>query len=194
MSTTKSSNQSQKVHRRMAIEELFSLYPNKAKLLYDEMAKAGLNCAGCQAAAWENLEDGMKNHGWSEEAIDQFIEHLNTVLEEKVDMTKVSITKNAAQKYLQILDEEGKHGWGLRFDIESAGCSGFDYVLDYSESAGPEDTVFTSQEIEIHVKTDVVPEILGSEIDYVEGPTGTGFRVSNPNVKSGCGCGKNNCC
>ena len=31
--------------------------------------------------------------------------------------------------------------------------------------------------------------LMGTEIDYVEGLHGAGFKFNNPNVKSTCGCG-----
>ena len=31
--------------------------------------------------------------------------------------------------------------------------------------------------------------LVGTEIDYVEGLHGAGFKFKNPNVKSTCGCG-----
>jgi iron-sulfur cluster insertion protein len=31
--------------------------------------------------------------------------------------------------------------------------------------------------------------LVGTEIDYVEGLSGAGFKFNNPNVKSTCGCG-----
>ena len=31
--------------------------------------------------------------------------------------------------------------------------------------------------------------LVGTEIDYVEGLQGAGFKFKNPNVKSTCGCG-----
>ena len=31
--------------------------------------------------------------------------------------------------------------------------------------------------------------LMGTEVDYVEGLHGAGFKFNNPNVKSTCGCG-----
>ncbi|HSW86179.1 MAG TPA: iron-sulfur cluster assembly accessory protein, partial [Rhabdochlamydiaceae bacterium] len=93
-------------------------------------------------------------------------------------------------KYRQILVDDGKANYGLRFGDKAAGCSGFEYVLDYSEKAKPDDRVFVSQGLEIHVNEQMADRLLGSEIDYVDGLNGSGFKISNPNVKGSCGCGK----
>ena len=100
------------------------------------------------------------------------------------------MTPKAVQKYQEILEDEGKLGWGLRFEDKAAGCSGFEYVLDYSEKAKPNDTVFVSEGLEIHVNNDFVERLMGSVIDFVDGLNGSGFKITNPNVKGSCGCGK----
>lgn len=178
-----------KITRDMTIEEILSMFPNKAQRLAHEITSAGLHCVGCHAATWETLEAGMLGHGMSNEAIDRLVARLNALLEEKVDETTITITKRAAQKYLEILEEEGKQGWGLRFSEKMAGCSGFEYVLDYSEKARPDDTIFESLGLQIHINNAMVKRLLGSEIDYIDGLQGSGFKVSNPNVRSSCGCG-----
>lgn len=192
MSTTKDQEKvipHKSIHREMTIEEILTGYPNKAQRLAQELTNAGLHCVGCQAATWETLEAGMKGHGMSDEMIDALVGKLNYILEEKEDLTTITITPRAAKKYLQILDEEGKQGWGIRFYEKMAGCSGFEYVLDYSEKAESEDEVFVSEGIEIHVHHAMVGRLIGSTIDFVDGLQGSGFKISNPNVRSSCGCG-----
>jgi len=78
----------------------------------------------------------------------------------------------------------------LRFADKAAGCSGFEYVLDYSEKATSEDEIFTSHGVEVHVNKKIVSRLIGSQIDYVDGLNGSGFKISNPNAKGSCGCGK----
>jgi len=178
------------ISRTMTIEEILGGFPHKSQKLAQEITNAGLHCVGCGAATWETLEAGMLGHGFSEEQIDHLVERLNEVLAEESDPTTISLTKRAATKYKQILAEEGKTGYGLRFGDKAAGCSGFEYVLDYSAKAQPDDRVFVSEGVEIHVNEKTVSRLLGSEIDFVEGLNGSGFKITNPNAKGSCGCGK----
>ena len=178
------------ISRTMTIEEIFSSFPHKSQRLAQELTNTGLNCVGCQASTWETLEAGMLSHGFAEEAIDALVNKLNTILNEAVDLSTIRMTARAANKYRQILEEDGKTGWGLRFGDKAAGCSGFEYVLDYSEKAAPTDQVFTCHGVDIHVDGQIVSRLLGSEIDYVDGLNGSGFKITNPNVKGACGCGK----
>lgn len=179
----------QSIHREMTIESILAMFPYKAQRLSQEITNAGLHCVGCSAATWETLEQGMYGHGKSDQEIDNLVCRLNALLEEKVDRSTITITSRAAQKYLSILQQEGKQGWGIRFDEKMSGCNGFEFILDYSEKAREDDQVFESQGIEIHVKKSMVDRLLGSEIDYIDGLQGAGFKISNPNVKSSCSCG-----
>ena len=181
--------QSKKITRQMTIEEILGMFPYKAQRLSQEITNAGLHCVGCHAAVWETLEAGMYTHGKTDAQIDELVRRLTGLLEEEVDTSSIRITSRAATKFLEILAEDGKQGWGMRFAEEMAGCNGFEYVLDYSEKADGDDKVFVSNGIEIHVKKAMLPRLLGSEIDYVEGLRGSGFKISNPNVRSACGCG-----
>ena len=178
------------VTRDMTIEEILSGFPQKSQKLAQEMTRFGLHCVGCQAATWETLEAGVLGHGFSEGALETLIQRLNAILDEKSDLTAISLTERAASKYRAILQEEGKDGYGLRFGDMAGGCSGFEYVMDYSESATEDDEIFHSHGVQIHVNKHMVSRLLGCEIDYIDGLNGSGFKISNPNAKGSCGCGK----
>lgn len=187
--TTNQQETQKKIHRNMTIEEILSMFPYKAQRLSQEITNAGLHCVGCHAATWETLEAGMFSHGMSTEAVDTLVGKLNALLAEKIEVNTITLTPRAASKYMQILEEEGKQGWGIRFAEKMAGCSGFEYVLDYSEKAEPDDEIFESSGIQIHVSKGMLKRLLGSEIDFADGLHGSGFKISNPNVKAACGCG-----
>lgn len=173
----------------MTIEEIFSKFPHKSQKLAQEITNAGLSCVGCGAATWETLEAGMLGHGFKDEEIHRLVEKLNKLLSEEADLSTIAMTKRAADKFREILEGEEKIGWGLRFGDRAAGCSGFEYVLDYSQKAKPDDKTFLSEGIEIHVNMNMVERLMGSVVDFVEGLNGSGFKVTNPNVKGSCGCG-----
>lgn len=179
----------QKIDRGMTIEDIFKKFPHKGQKLAQEMTNTGLHCVGCSASTWETLETGMLGHGMSEADIDGLVDRLNAILEEKEDPTTITITPKAAKKYLEILAEENKEGWGLRFGEKAAGCSGFEFFLDFSQKPKVGDLILESQGIQIHLHHKSAERLMGSVIDYVDGLNGAGFKISNPNVKSACGCG-----
>lgn len=178
----------EKISKDMTIQEIFSRFPSKAQKLALELTKAGLNCVGCSASTWETLESGVLRHGYGEKELEQLLNRLNTILEEESDPTTVTLTERAAEKFKSFCEAEGNPGLALRFDERPAGCSGFEYVLDFSEKATEEDVVFHSHGVDIHVYISALNRLKGCEIDYVEGLQ-SGFKISNPNVQSSCGCG-----
>lgn len=178
-----------RVARDMTIESILAMFPHKAQRLSQEITNAGLHCVGCHAATWETLEAGMKSHGKTEEEINRLVERLNALLDEEADLNTITLTPRAAAKYLAILEDDGKEGYGLRFGDKPAGCSGFEYILDYSEKASADDEVFLCHGVEIHINKATLPRLIGSEIDYVDGLMGSGFKITNPNVSTACGCG-----
>jgi iron-sulfur cluster assembly accessory protein len=101
----------------------------------------------------------------------------------------VLITPTAAAKVNEIRDAEGIEAtMALRLRVVGGGCAGFSYDLYFDEPAE------VDRQIEIQGVKVVVDEmslmyLVGTEIDYVEGLQGAGFKFNNPNTKSTCGCG-----
>ncbi len=178
------------ITKEMTIEEILTTFPQRSQRLANEMAKAGLNCVGCGAAVWKTLEAATLGEGFSEEDLQKLLGRLNAGLAEKMDISTITLTPDAAEKYREILEEDGKTGWGLRFGIRAGGCSGFEYILEYSEKAGNEDVVFVSEGVEIHVEKQMLPQLQGCVISYRERLQGAGFEIMNPNAKGSCSCGK----
>ena len=96
------------IARDMTIEEILSGFPQKSQKLAQEMTRTGLHCVGCGAATWETLEAGVLGHGFTESDLESLMKRLNAILEEKVDPNTITLTAKAAQKYISILQEEGK--------------------------------------------------------------------------------------
>jgi iron-sulfur cluster assembly protein len=174
----------------MTIGDIFAKFPHQSQKLAQAITNAGLHCVGCNAAVWETLEAGMLGHGMARSAIDDLVSKLNTILAEEVNFDTISMTPKAAKKFAEIATEEGKPGCALRFGDMAGGCSGFEYILDFSEKKEADDEEFHSYGVNIHVNKKMVKRLMGSQIDFVDGLHGSGFKVSNPNVKSSCGCGK----
>ncbi len=178
----------EKIQRSMTIEDIFTKYPQKAQKLAIAITKAGLHCVGCSASSFETLEEGMRGHGMSEEQITSLVNTLNIILAEQSDATTITLTPKAAERFQAIAKDQGKMGWAMRLDEVRAGCSGFEYKLDFSEKETPDDIAFTAHGVSLHVAKQKLDRLLGIEIDFVDGLE-PGFKISNPNVRSSCGCG-----
>ena len=131
----------------------------------------------------------MAGHGKTTDQVDALVAELNKILSEPLELNGISLTERAAVKFRSICEAEGKPNLALRLGEEEGGCSGWQYVLDFSEAADAHDEVFTSNGVEIHVDKCQLTHLLGVEIDYIDSLHGGGFKISNPNVRQSCGCG-----
>ena len=99
------------------------------------------------------------------------------------------ITPVAAAKVNEIRSAEGIEGnMALRVRVVGGGCAGFSYDLYFDEPAEV-DRQFEVQGVKVVVDEMSLMYLIGTEIDYVEGLQGAGFKFNNPNVKTTCGCG-----
>jgi iron-sulfur cluster insertion protein len=101
----------------------------------------------------------------------------------------VTLTARAAEKVQQIRAEEKiQDGYALRLKVLGGGCSGFAYDL-YFDQPQDIDQTFESNGVKLLCDQMSLMYLMGTEIDYLESLQGSGFKFSNPNVKSTCGCG-----
>lgn len=101
----------------------------------------------------------------------------------------ITVTDRAAAKVKEIAKSEGLEGQGLRLRVIGGGCAGFTYDLYFEDQIGEMDEQYESQGIKLYVDPLSHQYLEDTEIDYVEGVHGAGFKFGNPNVKSSCGCG-----
>jgi iron-sulfur cluster assembly protein len=111
---------------------------------------------------------------------------------EIVERTEVliTLTENAAAKIkaLQAQEPEGEASV-LRVAVQGGGCSGFEYALGFDEGAQEGDHELEAHGVSVVVDPFSAPYLAGAEIDYLETIQEAGFKISNPNVVSSCGCG-----
>lgn len=101
----------------------------------------------------------------------------------------VSLTESAARHIAEIIGDANPEGKGLRIFIETGGCSGMSYAMEIS-SRKENDEEFGGHGVKLFVESRGLVYLAGSVIDYTDGLTGAGFRITNPNAKQTCGCGK----
>ena len=101
----------------------------------------------------------------------------------------MTLTENAARQIAKQMARRGK-GMGLRLGIKKSGCSGFAYVIDYADEVAPDDSVFEQHGVKLVVKSQDLPFLAGTEVDYTREGINEAFRFKNPNIKGSCGCGE----
>jgi len=100
----------------------------------------------------------------------------------------ISLTASAA-KHLNRLSEDSGHPVMLRITVEGGGCSGFQYVLDLTDTARPDESEIAFLGATALVDEISAPLMAGSIIDYVEELVGSQFKILNPLAVASCGCG-----
>ncbi len=101
----------------------------------------------------------------------------------------ITITERAAEKVQEIAEAEDLKGQGLRLRVIGGGCAGFSYDLYFEDKPGEMDETFEDRGIKLYVDPLSYQYLENTEIDYVEGLHGSGFKFINPNAKGTCGCG-----
>lgn len=101
----------------------------------------------------------------------------------------LALTERAAEKVKEIRAAENiEESYGLRLRVVGGGCSGFSYDLYFDQKAAM-DKLYDSHGVQLIVDQMSLQYLRGTEVDYVEGLQGAGFKFGNPNVKATCGCG-----
>lgn len=104
-------------------------------------------------------------------------------------VSMISITPLAADKVREISQSEGLDGQGLRLRVIGGGCAGFQYDLYFEDKPTEMDERYEAHGVQLYVDPLSFQYLDGTEIDYVEGAHGAGFKFGNPNVTGSCGCG-----
>ena len=97
---------------------------------------------------------------------------------------------DAAADRLHSLYASGRQGMLLRIGVNTKGCSGLSYTMDWVSGPGPGDEVVTSQGLTVLVDRKASLFLIGTQMDYETKALTSGFTFSNPNEKGRCGCGE----
>ncbi len=102
----------------------------------------------------------------------------------------MTLTENAAQKILSLINEEKSlDPLMYRIMISGGGWAGFQYGFSLDHQINEDDTVFEEINVKVVIDEASLPLVDGAQIDYVEELIGASFVVKNPNASTSCGCG-----
>ncbi len=103
--------------------------------------------------------------------------------------TTVNLTQNAVDEIKSLLNKSENAGKNLRLYIEEGGCSGMQYGMVFDEKR---DGDLVSERGGVSVLIDPISAnyLRGAVVDFSDSMTAGGFKITNPNAKQSCGCGK----
>jgi iron-sulfur cluster assembly protein len=104
----------------------------------------------------------------------------------------ISLTQNAAEQIKSLITQapQGQPVLGLRIGVQSGGCSGMSYFMEYAIDQNPMEEVIEDKGVKIFVDPKAMMYLVGTEMDYKDGEFESGFVFKNPNEAGRCGCGK----
>ena len=101
----------------------------------------------------------------------------------------ITLTPPAIDKVRELIDAE-EDAQALRLGVKPGGCSGFQYEMFFDSNFDElEDFVKDFDGVKVVIDRESAEMIEGTEVDFVDGLQGAGFKISNPNVTRSCGCG-----
>ncbi len=101
----------------------------------------------------------------------------------------VSLTENAVDEVKSLLAKSENEGKNLRLYIEQGGCSGMQYGMVFDEKRD-DDLISEKDGVSILIDPISMNYLRGAVVDFSDSMTAGGFKITNPNAKQSCGCGK----
>ncbi|MCB1661499.1 MAG: iron-sulfur cluster assembly protein IscA [Pseudomonadales bacterium] len=101
----------------------------------------------------------------------------------------ITVSEAAAAHVSRQLNQRGT-GIGIRVGVRTSGCSGLAYVLEFVDEVAEDDRVFEGHGVKVIVDAKSLAYLDGTELDFVKEGLNEGFKFTNPNVSSQCGCGE----
>lgn len=107
------------------------------------------------------------------------------LVEKCVDLTPAAFTE--ARRLSE--SEADTANNALRVYVEQGGCSGMQYGLVFDEEREGDHRI-EFEELLVVVDKISADHLYGSVVDFSDDLNDGGFKVTNPNAKTTCGCGK----
>jgi iron-sulfur cluster assembly protein len=103
----------------------------------------------------------------------------------------ITISEKARNRIAELKNESHfDEKYFLRVWVESGGCSGLSYKLDFDNEDKPGDQVFGDLDVKVVTDKRSVLYLFGTELDFSDGLNGKGFTFNNPNASRTCSCGE----
>ncbi len=101
----------------------------------------------------------------------------------------ITLTDNAAKRVVDFLKNRGS-GIGIRLSVQTTGCSGLGYNMEFVDDTNEDDIVFEDNGVKVIIDAKSFIYLDGTQVDYVKEGLNEGFEFNNPNAKAECGCGE----
>lgn len=102
---------------------------------------------------------------------------------------EIVLSEAARQRMRKLIRDSGHRA--IRLSVRAAGCSGYEYVMDFADAPGESDLIVVDDaELCLYVDADSYHKALkGLRIDFQQDLLSSAFVYHNPNKSGECGCG-----
>jgi len=102
----------------------------------------------------------------------------------------IKISDSAKERLTYLLDKKGEENSYVRVGVESGGCSGLSYKLDFDNAKKDDDELIEDNGISLLINKKSFLYLVGTTLEFSDGLNGKGFVFKNPNASRTCGCGE----
>lgn len=105
----------------------------------------------------------------------------------------IILTKSAIEEVKRLALKLDYTNYWIRFGVIGGGCVGFAYYFQWMPpliAMMNTDHLLEQDGVNVYVDHKSYLYLDGTEIDFVTGINGHGFKFNNPNVETGCSCGE----
>ena len=102
----------------------------------------------------------------------------------------INISDPARDRLLDLLSKDDRDADYVRVGVESGGCSGLSYNLDFESTKNDDDELIDNNGIKLLINKNSILYLAGTTLEFSDGLNGKGFVFNNPNANRTCGCGE----
>ena len=102
----------------------------------------------------------------------------------------IEISDSARDRLLHLIEKKDEKQQFVRVGVESGGCSGLSYKLDFDNTPNEDDELIDNNGIKLLVNKKSFLYLVGTTLEFSDGLNGKGFVFNNPNASRTCGCGE----
>ena len=102
----------------------------------------------------------------------------------------IRLSQNAANRIKDIMSKAEHETIGVRVGVQSGGCAGMSYIMEYAKDIKPNEEVIEDKGVKVLIDPKAIMYLLGTEMDYKKENFSSQFDFKNPNETERCGCGE----
>jgi iron-sulfur cluster assembly protein len=109
-----------------------------------------------------------------------------------IELSMIYVSDNAKKRVKSIMEEKNfsLNDYFVRVSVQSGGCSGLSYKMDFDNEKKPMDQEFEDNGIKVVTDLKSFLYLVNTTLEFSDGLNGKGFYFNNPNAARSCACGE----